>query len=221
MVHSPYPSRPAGRKKGSVPAMDFRHEWKHEIDLSDLTALRRRLRAAARPDPHAPGGRYQIRSLYFDTPSDRALREKLDGVNRREKFRIRTYNGNSSFIHLEKKSKLGGLCAKESAPLTAEEVRLLIGGHWDWMPQDSRPLLQELYTKMRTQRLRPKTIVDYTREAYVYGPGNIRVTMDYGIRTGLGSTDFLDLSLIHISEPTRPEKISYAVLCLKKKKKKT
>ena len=147
--------------------MDFRHEWKHEIDLSDLTALRRRLRAAARPDPHAPGGRYQIRSLYFDTPSDRALREKLDGVNRREKFRIRTYNGDSSLIHLEKKSKLGGLCAKESAPLTAEEVRLLIAGNLDWMPQDSRPLLQELYTKMRTQRLRPKTIVDYTREAYV------------------------------------------------------
>ena len=184
--------------------MDFRHEWKHEIDLSDLTALRRRLRAAARPDPHAPGGRYQIRSLYFDTPSDRALREKLDGVNRREKFRIRTYNGNSSFIHLEKKSKLGGLCAKESAPLTVEEVRLLIAGNLDWMPQDSRPLLQELYTKMRTQRLRPKTIVDYTREAYVYGPGNIRVTMDYGIRTGLGSTDFLDHGSVTIPIPGSP-----------------
>lgn len=184
--------------------MDFRHEWKHEIDLSDLTALRRRLRAAARPDPHAPGGRYQIRSLYFDTPSDRALREKLDGVNRREKFRIRTYNGNSSFIHLEKKSKLGGLCAKESAPLTVEEVRLLIAGNLDWMPQDSRPLLQELYTKMRTQRLRPKTIVDYTREAYVYGPGNVRVTMDYGIRTGLGSTDFLDHGSVTIPIPGSP-----------------
>ena len=26
------------------------------------------------------------------------------------------------------------------------------------------------------------------------------------------------LSLIHISEPTRPERISYAVFCLKKKK---
>lgn len=184
--------------------MDFRHEWKHEIDLSDLVALRRRLRAAARPDPHAPGGRYQIRSLYFDTPSDRALREKLDGVNRREKFRIRTYNGGSSLIHLEKKSKLGGLCAKESAPLTAEEVRLLIAGHLDWMPQDSRPLLQELYTKMRTQRLRPKTIVDYTREAYVYGPGNVRVTMDYGIRTGLGSTDFLEPGSVTIPVPGSP-----------------
>ena len=27
----------------------------------------------------------------------------------------------------------------------------------------------------------------------------------------------IDLSLIHISEPTRPERISYAVFCLKKK----
>ena len=72
------------------------------------------------------------------------------------------------------------------------------------MPQDSRPLLQELYTKMRTQRLRPKTIVDYTREAYVYGPGNIRVTMDYGIRTGLGSTDFLDHGSVTIPVPGSP-----------------
>ena len=31
---------------------------------------------------------------------------------------------------------------------------------------------------------------------------------------------FLDLSLIHISEPTRLGMISYAVFCLKKKKKK-
>ena len=31
----------------------------------------------------------------------------------------------------------------------------------------------------------------------------------------------LDLSLIHISEPTRLLSISYAVFCLKKKKKKT
>ena len=31
----------------------------------------------------------------------------------------------------------------------------------------------------------------------------------------------IDLSLIHISEPTRQAEISYAVFCLKKKKKKT
>src|SRR5665213_4229080 len=34
------------------------------------------------------------------------------------------------------------------------------------------------------------------------------------------SSPYLNLSLIHISEPTRQAEISYAVFCLKKKKKK-
>ena len=69
--------------------MDFRHEWKYEINASDMIAVRQRLRAAARPDPHAVEGKYLIRSLYFDNLADKALLEKLDGVNQREKFRIR------------------------------------------------------------------------------------------------------------------------------------
>ena len=88
----------------------YRHEWKHEISWSDLIAIRQRLRAVAEPDPHAVDGKYLIRSLYFDNLNDKALREKVDGVNRREKFRIRYYNGDpSAVIHLEKKSKLNGL----------------------------------------------------------------------------------------------------------------
>ena len=71
--------------------MDFRHEWKHEINLSDVITLRQRLRAVAQPDRHTINGSYEIRSLYFDNLSDKALREKLDGVNIREKFRIRYY----------------------------------------------------------------------------------------------------------------------------------
>ena len=51
---------------------------------------------------------------------------------------------------------------------------------------------------MRTQGLRPRTIVDYTREPFVYGPGNVRVTLDYDIRTGLGCTDFLNSSCVTI-----------------------
>ena len=52
--------------------------------------------------------------------------------------------------------------------------------------------LKELRRKMQTQRLRPKTVVEYRREPFVYAPGNVRVTLDYDIRTGLGGTDFLD-----------------------------
>ena len=40
---------------------------------------------------------------------------------------------------------------------------------------------------MKYQLLRPKTIVDYIREPYIYGPGNVRITMDSQIRTGIVS----------------------------------
>lgn len=170
----------------------FRHEWKHEITPADRAALRQRLRAVARPDPHAPGGTYQIRSLYFDTPWDTALREKIDGVNRREKFRLRYYNFDPTLIHLEKKCKVNGLGTKETAELSPREAQAIVDGDLGWMLDSGRPLVRELYSKMRCQLLRPRTIVDYVREPFVYGPGNVRVTLDYDIRTGLGRTDFLN-----------------------------
>ena len=101
----------------------MRHEYKHQINYEDYLVIRSRLRMLARPDSHAGvDGKYLIHSLYFDNFSDRALREKIDGVDRREKFRIRYYNENTDYIRLEKKSKLRGLCEKQSAKLTREEV---------------------------------------------------------------------------------------------------
>lgn len=170
----------------------YRHEWKHEITWSDLLAIRARLYAVAERDPHAEDGCYHIRSLYFDNLNDRALREKIDGVNRREKFRIRYYNGDTSFIKLEKKSKLNGLETKYSAPLTKEEAQKIVNGDIGFMMDSPHSLVRELYCKMRYQCLRPKTIVDYTRQPFIYRPGNVRVTFDYDLHTGLSCTDFLN-----------------------------
>ena len=177
----------------------YRHEWKHIISYSDLLSIRQRLRAVAEADPHAVDGKYLIRSLYFDNVYDKALREKVDGVNFREKFRIRYYNGDTSIIHLEKKSKLNGLGTKYSASLTAAEAQAIVDGDLDWMLNSDRPLVKELYCKMRYQGMGPKTIVDYTREPFIYRPGNVRVTFDYDIRTALRYVDFL-----HWDCPTIP-----------------
>ncbi len=185
--------------------MELRHEWKHEINYSDLLVIRQRLVAVAKRDVHAVNGKYFIRSLYFDNYDDKALREKIDGISRREKFRIRYYNNDPSVIHLEKKSKIGGLGNKQSANLTAEEAQWIVDGKLDWMIHSERPLVQELYVKMTTQGLRPKTIVDYVREPFTYAPGNVRVTLDYDIRTGLNSTDFLNPDCLTI--PAGDDKI--------------
>lgn len=183
---------------------EFRHEWKHEINLCDLLAIRMRLRAVAKADAHAQNGRYLIRSLYFDNLEDKTLREKLDGVNRREKFRIRYYNGDTSLIHLEKKSKMNSLCAKQSAELTRAEVQALMDGRLDWMPGSGRELVAELYRKMKSQGLRPKTIVDYTREPFVFPAGNVRVTLDYDLRTSLQCGSFLDPGCVTLPAPDAP-----------------
>ena len=184
--------------------MGYRHEWKHELNYLDLLSIRQRLQAVMEPDEHAVDGKYHIRSLYFDNLSDKALREKLDGVNRREKFRIRYYNRDPSVIHLEKKSKLSGLGTKFSAPLTAEEAQKIVDHDIDWMLASELPLVQELYCKMRCQGIRPKTIVDYTREPFIYAPGNVRVTFDYDIRTGLSCTDFLNPDCITVPAGDAP-----------------
>lgn len=172
--------------------MNERHEWKHEISRSDQYVLRSRLRAVARPDPYAIGGSYRIRSLYFDDPLDTALREKTDGTDRREKFRLRYYNEDTSVIKLEKKSKQNGLCRKASVLLTHEETAALLASELSWMAIDARPLVRELYVKMTCRLLRPKTIVDYTREPFLFPAGNVRITIDDQLRTGIVCTDFLN-----------------------------
>jgi len=192
------------RKKGCSLDIHYRHEWKHEISYADLLAIRQRLRAVAESDPHAANGCYLIRSLYFDNAEDKALREKIDGVNLREKFRIRFYNGDTSVIHLEKKSKRAGLGTKYSADLTRDEAQKIVDGDLDWMMSSGRDLVQELYCKMRYQGLRPKTIVDYTREPFIYRPGNVRVTFDYDIRTGLQCTDFLNPDCVTVPAGDAP-----------------
>ena len=184
--------------------MDYRHEWKHEISFSDMMILRQRLGAVMQRDKNAKGGKYFIRSLYFDNTADKALREKLDDVNNREKFRIRYYNLDPSLIHLEKNSKRNGLGSKESAELTAAEAQAIVDGDWEWMRDADRPLVRELYSKIQSQGLRPKTIVDYIREPFVYAPGNVRVTLDYDIRTGLRSTDFLNPDCVTIPAGDAP-----------------
>ncbi|MFI3201970.1 MAG: polyphosphate polymerase domain-containing protein [Eubacteriales bacterium] len=178
--------------------MKFRHELKHEISYSDYFVLKNRLSAVMQHDTNGDHGTYLIRSLYFDNLYDSALREKVDGVNHREKFRIRSYDYNNEFIRLEKKSKINGLCNKVSAVISAQEVSQIINGDILFMKDNPKPLIQELYLKMNTKCLVPKTLVDYTREAFIFPPGNVRVTLDYDIKTGLDATDFLNPNCITV-----------------------
>lgn len=182
--------------------MKGRHEVKHYINMADYYVLRSRLNAVLMPDSHAGAdGTYQIRSLYFDTADNKALLEKLNGVRKRAKYRIRYYNYNDSFIQLEKKIKDGNACIKVSETITREEAEKIISGDIEWMRECDRPLLNELYVKMHNDGLKPSTIVEYTRDPFTFPAGNVRVTLDHHIRTGIKNIDFFDPECVTVPIP--------------------
>ena len=162
----------------------LRHEEKHQVNLREALVLSRRLEKLFPRDPHAgPEGSYQVVSLYYDDPYDTALRQKLDGVDRREKFRLRYYGEEPAFFKLEKKYKVKGLCGKGACGLSREEGERLLRGDSAFLLEKEEPLAREFYAKLR-RGLAPKTVVRYTREAFLYAPGNVRVTLDGDIRAG-------------------------------------
>lgn len=182
-----------------VSQFKYRHETKHEIRYSEYLAIKSRLKVIAGLDKNVgEASEYFIRSLYFDNYQDKALREKIYGVNIREKFRLRYYNGNDQYINLEKKQKNNGLCHKESVGITKEEVLELLKGNYEFLKESTHPLKLEFYTKVTNQLLRPRVIVDYVREPYIYEPGNMRITFDKNIRSGLYSQDFFNPNMVSI-----------------------
>ena len=178
----------------------YRHELKYLISFADYLAIRQRIRTLMKLDENASkDGKYLIRSIYFDNADDKALREKIDGVQKREKFRIRYYNDDFSYITLEKKMKHNSLCLKLDAVITEKECRKLLAGDTSWMIAHESDIVRELYCKMNSQQLRPRVLVSYIREPYVYEAGNVRVTFDSHIRTSLFHREFLEEKTYDIS----------------------
>lgn len=181
--------------------MPYRHEYKHSINMTDFLMLDSKIKLFAEPDENCRNGSYFVRSLYFDNYTDKALREKLDGISVREKFRIRYYNMDDSKILLEKKAKHKGLCLKEQAFLTKQQVEQIMSGNYEFLANSASLLLNEFYAKLENECLRPKLIVDYTRKAYVYDPGNVRVTFDSGIHSSVFTDDFFNAEISAIPIP--------------------
>ncbi len=168
----------------------MRHEFKQQISPQEDLVLSGRLRRLFPHDRHAGAdGSYRVTSLYFDTPYDAALREKLDGVDRREKFRLRYYGEDPAWLKLEKKWKINGLCGKRFARFSRGEGERLLAGDLAFLLEREEPLLAELYSKLRGNGLSPRTVVCYDREAFLYAPGNVRVTLNRNLRTGLSPLD--------------------------------
>ena len=164
-------------------SMRFRHEMKYEVTDASLAALQSRLKGIMQTDPHAGSdGVYRIRSLYFDDIYNTAFLENENGTGRREKFRIRIYNGSMDRISLERKSKVYDKIRKVSCIITPDQFATLTDPHADKTVRDEYPeLMKTVLAAYHTSRLEPKVIVEYLRRPYVYRDGNVRITFDMDV----------------------------------------
>jgi hypothetical protein len=183
----------------SAPA--FRHELKYYINYAEYILLRNTLKALAQLDKYAgENGEYYIRSLYFDDEYESALFEKLGGSDSRKKYRIRIYNFSDDVIKFEKKIKQGQFITKKTISLSRDEYDSIMAGEYAFLLRRKEPLASELFLELTNSRLRPRVIVDYVREAYVYPFENVRITFDKDLRSGMWlSPDIFDPNL-----PTMP-----------------
>ena len=129
-------------------------------------------------DVHNGAQGYLIRSLYFDTPDDQDFHDKADGLELRRKIRLRSYSPQADFAMLEMKQKEGPYQRKRSLRLTREDARQLCQGDYRPLQKYKDPFAAECYGLMHCRCYRPKTVVEYRRQAYVAKENRIRITFD-------------------------------------------
>jgi hypothetical protein len=170
-----------------------RYELKFMINAADYALLRARLRRVMEPDPNVshPSG-YTVRSLYFDNSDDVIYHTKLRGERTRSEYRIRSYNGGGYPVFLEKKTRAENLVFKRRYLLSEDEYARTVGVS-EIMKREliaGDTLLCQFHRDAGFYMLRPKNIVEYQRDALMYGHSDVRITFDRKIRTASGSHPF-------------------------------
>ncbi len=161
--------------------MKYRHELKFLVSEQQIALIQIRLKLLMKQDVHQNGDCYNIRSLYFDDLFDSCMHENESGIDARKKYRIRIYDKKSDVIKLEKKVKLRGMTRKYGASIDKEKCLLYMNGNVPGMSVDSSELEKELLVQMKANGMKPVTIVEYERTAFIEERGNVRITFDRNI----------------------------------------
>lgn len=168
----------------------YRHEYKYICTEEQLTLIQSRISNLLKLDSHVKkDNKYNIRSLYFDDYKNTCYYENEEGVDPREKFRIRIYNNDDTRITLELKKKNKGKTLKKSELITKDIVQKFIDNTIQ-LKKEYGVILKKLYLLNKQRLMRPIIIVDYERTPYVYKDGNVRITIDRNISSSKDIRNF-------------------------------
>jgi SPX domain protein involved in polyphosphate accumulation len=173
-----------------------RVEEKFIIDRSLLPLIRNELKPFIAMDPNGiDDGSYSVQSLYFDDSSYNSYFDKINGNERREKFRVRFYNFDPTQLRFETKSKF--------ASQSWKSVTSVKDSHFEFSYLNLMKLVDELGEKAELfKKLAPVLAVSYKRQGFIsLNPlQNVRVTIDEKI---ISSRNISQLLKYRMGTPTQ------------------
>ena len=173
-----------------------RKELKYSLHPAEVARLKRRLSFVMQGDPHNGTIGYRVRSLYFDTVFDGDFEDKVNGLEKRQKVRLRIYNTDAEVIKLELKEKTDTAQRKRSLSLNREEAEQMIKGEYSFLLKRGELLAGWMYGFLMCGCYRPKCIVEYDRFAFRLDNNDTRITFDSNIKASEAGVDLFDENLV-------------------------
>ncbi|WP_022747780.1 polyphosphate polymerase domain-containing protein [Lachnobacterium bovis] len=168
----------------------LREEKKYDMTSSELLLVKSKLSKVLLGDSFNGFNSYLVRSLYFDSYTDRDLNEKAAGLSERKKIRLRIYHTDAKKAKLELKAKSGTMQRKRSLTILKEDAIELIKGNYSVLLKYTESIAMEFYVIMSSELYRPKCVIEYDRIAMRAPENNIRITIDTGVRSNEANFDF-------------------------------
>lgn len=182
----------------------MRTEKKYDINYQTAKKLNHILTVSLQRDKFNDGNGYMVRSLYFDTIYNDDYCDKVDGLEHRQKIRLRLYDPKAKRLKLEMKEKIGQLQVKRSLDISKEMALRLMKGEYHCLLTIDSEFAKEMYIIMQQKLYRPKCIIEYRRFAFFVPENDIRVTIDCDIVGTEASIDIFSetLSLYPLTSQT-------------------
>lgn len=165
----------------------IREEYKYHVPITVYPHLVEDLKKFTKMDSYADnaGGFYQVASIYFENMEMKSYCDKIDGLAKRTKLRLRYYplNLNSEFS-VEFKYKILDRCLKRKANINHDLwIKILYDDFTDLQQFENEPILLDFLKFKKAYHFWPFIKIDYKRKALSgKNDKNTRITFDYDVK---------------------------------------
>ena len=164
-----------------------RYELKYGMNREQYNALRKYMEDKIHPDAFPEG---VVCSLYLDTDNFEVIRNSIEAINYKEKFRLRSYGSakDDGMVFMEMKKKIDGVVYKRRIAITYKQAMEYFNNRK--MPNQTQIMKEIDYSQNYYGGLKPKVLVIYDRLAFVDNEdSDIRITFDTNIRYRINDLD--------------------------------